>query len=253
MKLTTIITVFSAVIASAILAVSCVKQTGKEVALEQTNYTNKAFVQVYNGTLNSARNYVYVDGNAVTGAALAFAATFPSTPSNFAVTSGFRAFLIRDTSSTILTQPPLSFAENFEANQNYTIFMYDSLTTPKQKTVKNDIVFPDDTTSRIRFANFIFTKTAVPNVDLFSTRRNANVFTNVQITDVTNYVPHPSASKTVENDTLLVRETGTLNLLATLNGFAPVRKRSYTLVFRGRYQTTGTTGVARLLSSFSSN
>ncbi len=252
MKVTTIIATCSAIFVSALLAVSCVKQTGKEVALEQYDYSNKAFVQVYNGTLNSARNYVYVDGNAVTGAALAFAATFPSTPSNFSVLSGFRAFLIRDTLSTT-TQPPMSFAESFEANQNYTIFMYDSLTTPKQKTVKNNIIFPDDTTSRIRFANFIFTRTAVPNVDLYSVKRAANVFTNVQITDVTSYVPHPSSSKTVENDTLFVRETGTLNLLATLNGFAPVRKRSYTLVFRGRYQTTGTTGVARLLSSFSSN
>ena len=252
MKVTTIITTCSAIIVSALLAVSCVKQTGKEVALEQYDYSSKAFVQVYNGTLNSARNYVYVDGNAVTGAALAYAATFPSTPSNFSVTSGIRAFLIRDTLSTT-TQPPMSFAESFESNQNYTIFMYDSLTTPKQKTVRNNIIFPDDTTSRIRFANFIFTKTAVPNVDLFSVKRNANVFTNVSITDVTGYIPHPSSSKTVENDTLFVRETGTLNLLATLNGFAPVRKRSYTLVFRGRYQTTGTTGVARLLSSFSSN
>ena len=250
MKLTTIIIAFSAVIVSALLAVSCVKQAGKEVALEQNNFTNKTFVQVYNGTVNSARNYVYVDGNAVTGAAVAYGSTFPSTPSNFTVTSGVRAFLIRDTLPAT-TQPPMSFAENFEANQNYTIFMYDSLTTPKQKTVKNDIAFPNDTTSRIRFANFIFTRTAVPNVDLFSVKRNANVFTNVNITDVTNYVPHPSSSKTVENDTLFVRETGTMNLLATLNGFAPVRKRSYTLVFRGRYQST--TAPARTLSSFSSN
>ena len=252
MKVTTIITSGSAIIVSALLAVSCVKQTGKEVALEQMDYSNKAFVQVYNGNLTSARNYVYVDGNAVTGAALAYGATFPSTPSLFAVTSGFRAFLIRDTSSTILVQPPMSFAESFESGKNYTIFMYDSVTTPKQKTVRNDIIFPADTTARIRFANFIFTKTAVPNVDLFSVKRNANVFTNVPITDVTGYIPHPSSSRTVENDTLFVRETGTLNLLATLNGFVPVRKRSYTLIFRGRYQSTSGT-VVRTLSSFSSN
>src|SRR5258706_11245463 len=89
MKVTTIITTCSAVIVSALLAVSCVKPTGKEVATEQYDYSNKAFVQVYNGTVNTtARNYVYVDGNAVTGAALSYASTFPSTPSNFAITSG---------------------------------------------------------------------------------------------------------------------------------------------------------------------
>ncbi len=249
MKLTTILTACSCVIATAFLAVSCVKETGKEVALEQYDYSSKAFVQVYNGTLSSARNYVYVDGAPVTGAALAYASTFPSTPSLFAITSGFRAFLIRDTSSTILTQPAMSFAENLQATGNYTIFMYDTLTSPKQKIVQNDIIIPTDTTARVRFANFIFTRTAVPNVDIFSLKRNANVFTNVGITEVTGYIPYASSL----NDTLYVRETGTANLLATLNGFNPVRKRSYTLVFRGRYQTTGTTGLARLLSSFSSN
>jgi len=253
MKLTTIVTACSFVVVTAFLAVSCVKEIGKEVALEQTDYSSKAFVQVYNGTLSSARNYIYVDGAPVNGASLAYAATFPATPALFAITSGYRAFLIRDTSSTILTQPAMSFAENFQATANYTIFMYDTLTSPKQKIVQNNIIIPTDTSARIRFANFIFSTTAVPNVDLFSVRRAANIFTNVPITDVTSYIPHPSSSKTVENDTLYVRETGTLVTLATLNGFAPVAKRSYTLVFRGRYQTTGTTGIARLLSSFSSN
>lgn len=252
MKLTTILTTCSSVIVTALLVVSCVKETGKEVALEQTDYSSKAFVQVYNGTLNSARNHIYVDGARVTGTPLAYAATFPATPSLFAITSGFRPFLIIDTLVTT-TQLPMSFAENLQATANYTIFMYDTLTSPKQKIVQNNIIIPTDTTARIRFANFIFSRTAVPNVDIFSVKRNTNVFTNVAVTEVTNYIPHPSSSATSQNDTLYVRETGTMNLLATLNGFAPVRKRSYTLVFRGRYQTTGTTGVARLLSSFSSN
>jgi hypothetical protein len=253
MKVITKLKTCGLVIATALLAVSCVKETGKEVALEQTNFTNKAFVQVYNGTLSSTRNYVFVDGAPVNGAPLVYAATFPSTPSNFAIPEGFRAFLIRDTSSTILTQPPMTFAENFLASSSYTIFMYDTLTSPRQKTVVNNIIIPVDTTSRVRFANFIFSTSAVPNVDIFSLRKNANVFTNVPVTEVTEYIPYASSSKTVENDTLYVRETGTSNLLATLNGFAPVRKRSYTLIFRGSYKTPGTTGVARLLSSFSSN
>ena len=252
MKVITILTGCSAVIVTALLAVSCVKETGKEVAEEQTDYSSKAFVQVYNGTLNSARNHIYIDGPRVTGTALAYGATFPATPSLFAVTSGFRAFLIRDTLVTT-TQPPMSFAENLQDGANYTIFMYDTLTTPKQKIVQNHIVIPSDTTARVRFANFIFSRTAVPNVDVFSVKRNANIFTNIAITEVTPYIPFNAARTTANSDTLLVRETGTTNLLTQLNSYMPVSKRSYTLVFRGRYQTTGTTGVARLLSSFSSN
>ena len=230
------------------LAWGCVKDKGKEVAFENTTFADRSYVQIHNGILNAARNYIYVDGNVVNGAALAYNSTFPSTPSNFSVANGFREFLVRDTLSTT-TQVQLSFAENLQAGTYYTIFLYDTLTTPKKKIVANDIQIPTDTTARVRFANFIFSNVAVPNVDIFSLKRNANVFTNVGITNVTGYVPYASAL----NDTLYVRETGTTNLLATMNGFNPVQKRSYTLVFRGRYQTTGTTGVAMLLTSFSSN
>lgn len=248
MRTNKLIIAASTVVLVCCLGWGCKKDKGKEVAFENTTFTDKSFIQVHNGILNAARNYIYVDAVPVNGAALAFNSTFPATPSNFSVTNGFRAFLVRDTSSTA-TQVPLSFAENLQAGTYYTIFLYDTLTSPKKKIVANDIQIPTDTTARVRFANFIFSRTAVPNVDIFSLKRNANVFTNVGITDVTGYVPYASAL----NDTLYVRETGTTNLLATMNGFNPVQKRSYTLVFRGRYQTTGTTGIARLLTSFSSN
>ena len=80
-------------------------------------------------------------------------------------------------------------------------------------------------------------------------KRAANLFTNIPVTGVTDYIPYASSL----TDTLYVRETGTMTQLAVLNGFNPTQLRSYTLVFRGRYQTTGTTGIARLLTAFSSN
>jgi hypothetical protein len=248
MKAINLIKGCSAMITSALLVVSCAKKTDKIAAPETTNFADKVFVQVYNGIVGSARNYVYVDGNPVTGAALAFNSVFPSTPANFVAGDGFRAFLVKDTLSTS-TQVPISFAENLQAGKYYTIFLYDSLNLPKKKIVSNDISMPGDTTSRVRFANFIYTTTAVGNVDLFSVKRNATVFTNVNLTDVTGYVPYASAL----NDTLLVKDNLSGTVLATLNGFNPVQKRSYTLVFRGRYQTTGTTGIARLLTAFASN
>ena len=65
------------------------------------------------------------------------------------------------------------------------------------------------------------------------------------VTGVTDFIPVPSAF----TDTFYVRETGTTNQLAVLNGLTPTEKRSYTLVFRGRYETTSGT-IARTLSSF---
>ena len=231
-----------------IALVSCKKETGREHSPEDTDFTNKSFVQVYNGIINSTRNFVYLDANKLNGSALVFNSTFPSTPSNVAITSGYKTFLVKDTLPTT-TQVPLSFAEVLQPGNYYTVFLYDSLNSPKKKIVQNNIVIPDDTTARVRFANFIYSSTAVPNVDIYSLKRAANIFSNIAVTEVTDYIPYASAL----NDTLYVREAGTMTQLAALNGFNPTRLRSYTLVFRGRYQTTGTTGIARLLTAFSSN
>lgn len=228
--------------------VACTKEVGKEVATEDTNYSNKSFLQVYNGIVNSARTYVYVDGLPVTGAPLILGSTFPSTPSNIAITSGFREFLIKDTLSTT-TQMPLSFGEVLQPGKYYSMFLYDSINNPKKKIVQNSIVMPTDTTARLRFANFIYSPTTAPNMDVFSVKMQANVFSNVALTNVTDYVPFAS----VPNDTLIVREAGTLITVAQLNSYNPIRMRSYTVVLRGRYKTTTPAAIIPTLSSFSSN
>ena len=73
--------------------------------------------------------------------------------------------------------------------KNYTVFMYDTITTPKQKTVETKIVIPTDSTYRLRFANFVYNPTDVPGLDIFSFLRNANVVTNLKVTDVTDFIP----------------------------------------------------------------
>lgn len=223
------------------LYLSCTKTTPSVASTDQ-DFNNAALVQVYDATVNSSRNYVYVDGNAVTGSAMAFGNVFPSGAYAFKVNAGLRSFVIKDTLSTS-TQARIAFAENFDSKKNYIIFMYDTTTTAKQLTVQNDIVFPADTAARVKFANFIYNSSDVPAVDIFSKRVNANIFTNIPKTVVTGYIPFPASV----NDTLLVRETGTTNLLATLNGFNATPRRSYTLVYRGSHRGT------RTLSFFSNN
>lgn len=257
-------------ISMSVLAVSCVKDKDKEVALESNNFTDKSLIQLFNATLGSARNYIYVDGAPVNGAAIAYGASFPvtSTPANFAVSSGFRAFLIRDTSSTT-TQPIMSLAENLQSSVNYTLFTYDTLNAVKNKLVVNNIVIPADTTARLRFANFAYSPNALVPVDIFSKRLNTNIFTNVAITDVTGFIPYD----TRRSDTLIIRETGTgvdlQNRTVTTSGTPPVtvttfspvqiilsltRKRSYTVIFRGGYRTDLTTAATvRSLSLFANN
>jgi hypothetical protein len=226
-----------------VLIAACTKNTG-EPARQNRDFSSSSLLQLYVATLNASRNYMYINSSPVTGATIATGGLFPSTGYASDVPSGSTAFLVRDTLSTT-TQLPLSFGESLQPGKNYTIFLYDTITTPKQKTVETNIVIPVDTAARLRFANFVFSRTAVPSVDIFSKRRGINIFTNVPVTDVTGFIRVPSSF----NDTLIVRETGTLTQLAILNGINPTQKRSYTIVFRGRY--TNTTGTAAMtLSSF---
>lgn len=258
MKLSIIKLTAIPVLSLGLLFQACTKKRDL-VITEQTNFTNSTIAQVYIATVNASRNYVYVDAKQVTGAALTSGSVFPSTGPGFQTSPGIKAFLVRDTLGTS-TQVPFSFAENMQFNKNYTVFMYDTTTAPKQKTVETSIVIPSDNSARLRFANFVYTPTGITAFDIFSKKKNAVIFTNVQVSDVTSFIPYPSGV----NDTFYIRPTGTstnlqnlrptpapptyIDIFATLN---PTAKRSYTLVFRGGYRAYITTNsTLRTLSVF---
>jgi hypothetical protein len=211
---------------------------------EQQDLSKKAMVKVYSSTLGATRNYVYFDNLPVTGAGIAYGNLFPSVSFYAAINAGNKSVEIRDTLLTS-TQNAIKFSGNFQAGKYYTIFTYDTLNAAKQVTVEDKIVVPSDTTARIRFANMIYSRAAVPAVDIYSIKRQANVFTNVPTTGVTDFVPFATDIA----DTLFVRATGTTTNLTQLNAIVAREKRSYTVVFRGVYQLTSGT-LARTLTSF---
>ena len=257
MKVTRILTRISGVAITAVsLFISCKKETGKETAKETSDLGNSAIIQVYNASVPSAatdprRNYVYVDNVPLTGVPIDFGSFFPSSSTGSSVAAGSKQFLIKDTIRTSV-QPQLSFTPTLTAKSAYTIFMYDTFTTIKQKTVETKIQIPDDTSARVRFANFVYHPSAIAGIDIYSTRRKANVASNLMPTDVTDFMPYASAT----NDTLFVTEAGNpSNRLDTLRPFNPTPKRSYTLVFQGRWRTNEAGGAAnpRVLSVFANN
>jgi hypothetical protein len=213
---------------------------------ENRDFSDKAFLKVYNSTVNSTRNYVYLDNVPLTGAGLIFttAPLFPQVSYAAAIDAGTRNVLIKDTLVTT-TQKPITFTTTFDAGSNYMILTYDTITNPKYLVVKDVITQPADTTSRLRFANLVYNRVAVPNVDIYSIKLNQNIFTNIPTERVSDYIPYQSGLA----DTLFVRTAGTTTNLAQLNNFNPTQKRSYTIVFRGNYtSTTGT--LARSLTQF---
>lgn len=228
-------------IAAACTGISSCKKDKTTVATVTSAQNGLAYVQVLSGTVNAARNYVYVDNVPVTGAAIAFGGQFPAAAAYaFGIAGGAHTIVIKDTLATS-TQVPLSFQETFESGKKYTIFTYDTITAAKKLTVTDDIVTPTDTTARLRFANLMYNSTAAPNVDVFSFLKNANVFTNIPTATVSPFIPYVS----VITDTLYVRETGTSVLLAKV-AVAFTKQRSYTAFIRGSYK--GTKTAATLIS-----
>lgn len=220
----------------AFLLPSCAKKDQTTLPVE-TNFTNKSLLRVFVATVNASRNYVYVDGKALNGASLTSGSIFPSAGVYAsAIDPGFRSFLVRDT-LTATTQAQLSFAHDLQSATNYTLFLYDTINAPKQKIVQTTYVVPSDTTCRLRFANFIYNPTAVPNIDVFSFSRNTNLFTNIPVTGVTDFIPYPS---NLGGDTLYIRENGSaVNILkVALSSSTLQKKRSYTLVYRGSHRGT---------------
>lgn len=242
-------------VALSLLQTGCIKKA-EGVIVGNSQLTDKSMIQVYMAMVNSSRNYIYVNNAAVNGGSITQGTVFPATGPGFAIDGGFKAFLIRDT-LTATTQVPLSFANDFQAGKNYTIFAYDTITSPKQVTVQTDIVIPSDNTARLRFGNFIYNPTTPPAVDIYSKKLNTNIFTNVQVSQVTGFMPYVSDV----TDTFYVRQAGTgvnlqnysstgtpSDIIAVLT---PRAKRSYTLVFRGGFRATQVTAsTVRTLSTF---
>lgn len=226
------------IIGVAALLTACTKNFDGR-ASESVGTTNKAFIRIMPGSMGAARNFATLDGTLLNGTALAMGGIFPgaSTVTAFAtITPGARTIRIYD-SAAVPAQTPVSISAIFEEGKFYSVYTYDTSNAVKA-IIKNDVfTIPSDTTASVKFVNMISSTSAVPNVDLYSRRKRANIASNIAVLDESAYIPHISGL----SDTLEVRATGTATALALFNGFTFNSKRVYNVVFRGRYQATSGT------------
>src|SRR5690606_27631327 len=117
---------------SATLLISCNRDPIFDNTPHTSDFSNAAFVKMYNAIVGSNRVYAYADGNPVNGAAIAYGATFPAHTANpgFVLSPGTHGLIVKDTLRTS-TFVPLNFTLNAQANTKYSVFLYDSITTPK--------------------------------------------------------------------------------------------------------------------------
>ena len=236
-------TALTIVLGLCIFIVACKKDTKfYSIITEQKPSNDKAQIKVINAAVGTNRNYVYVDGSAVSGVTFLDGGAFPATNYYADIYTGVHAIMIKDTLATG-PQTPVTVTADFKPQGNYTIFMYDSTKSIKAKLVEDKLVVPatvDTGVAMIRFANFAYSTTPIPNLDVFSYSKQTNIFTNVSPTTVSDFIRYRAATTPV--DTLYFRPTGTAVDLVKL-GFTLTPRRSYSIVFRGRYSATRTVTV----------
>jgi len=115
-----------------------------------------------------------------------------------------------------------------------------SLRNSSQIFVRDSIVQPPPGYYNLRFIHAVWNDTAGKGIDIWSTRNNRYIFSNLKPGAISTFSQWPYNA--LLNDTLYVRRTGSPTVtLATLNGASFSNQRTYTLYYKGDGNlTTGT-------------
>jgi len=204
------------------------------------------FRQVVNG--RDSFN-VYVNGVKLNGAFLTYGSIFPATTNLYAAVPPGSPQSIRITVNGVTTPDSVTlvtFTKTLVAGSYYSFLITDSLLTAnesKQIFMEDKFSITDTSHFTIRFAHTILNDTLGKNVDVYSKRLAANMFSNISPGTVTTFITQPY---NLVSDTLIVRRAGTTFDLATLlpaNSIAFARQRAFTLLYKGIPNvTTGTKG-----------
>jgi hypothetical protein len=198
---------------------------------------------------------IFANGQKINGARLSFGGLFPGqTPAPYvAIPPG--AYDIKITVGGVVNTDSIPVATlkfNLAANTNYSFIITDSVFRAVRDSSRIFVrdSFPAPSTGRIglRFVNAM-TDTAIvnPRVDVWSARRNNNLYTNINPGATTSFTNQPFIAL---GDTLIVRRAGTLTEVARLNNITFADTKVYTLYLRGDAMLT--TGVkARTLTWYS--
>jgi hypothetical protein len=180
-------------------------------------------------------------------APIAIGGTFPAAPNYSVVQPGVAASIFGVRLST--GAPPggrdsalFNFGAVLSSGKYYSLFFCDSINKPGTVlTVADDIKLPADTgLIRVRFVNLIpNAPSATPRVDVYSTRLNSVILSNVAYKGVTQFIELPRlTTATSVTETYAIRWSGTTTNVATV-AVALTNGISITLFSRGLVGTTG--------------
>ena len=185
----------------------------------------------------------------LTGTPLAYERYFPTTTNVYAaVTAGLKT--IKFSLAAISQKDSLElFLKQVQADAGkyYSFIITDSIKSAslsKAMFLQDDILTLGSSQIGMRFVHAIWNDTAAKNVDIFSVRNNATIFSGRSAGSASSFAP---LNYFTTNDTLIVRRAGTTFALASLNGVGFTPGRNYTLVYKGNGAVTTATAKPRSL------
>ena len=228
---------------------SCSKQTAMDHVAGTNSPTGSAFLKIVHyapafrlATNKSDSVNIFLNDVKLNGSFLTFGSMFPSTTNLYAaVPAGVTSLKISTTG--ILTPDSIavvSMSKILEPGKYYSLIITDSVlnASPTKQIFTQDNFFISDTsTFTMRLVHAILNDTTGKNIDVYSTRRASNIFSNISPGTVTDFTVQPYNFIT---DTIIVRRAGGSFELARLSTAANplARQRAYTLVYKGTPSTT---------------
>ena len=185
----------------------------------------------------------------ITGTPLAYEKYFPTTTNAYAtIPTGMQTIKFSLAAVSQKDSMELFLKKvQIDAGKYYSFIITDSIkseTNSKAMFLQDDLLTLGASQIGMRFVHAIWNDTAAKNVDIFSVRNNANIFSARSAGTASTFTP---LNYFTTSDTLIVRRAGTTFALATMNSATFTPGRNYTLVYKGNGAVTTTTAKPRSL------
>ena len=185
----------------------------------------------------------------ITGTPLAYERYFPTTTNAYAaITAGLQT--IKFSLAAVSQKDSLElFLKKVQADAGkyYSFIITDSVKSEslsKAMFLQDDLLTLGASQIGMRFVHAIWNDTAAKNIDIYSKRNDATIFSARSAGSATTFIP---LNYFTTSDTLIVRRAGTTFALATFNGVTFTPGRNYTLVYKGNGAVTTSTAKPRSL------
>jgi hypothetical protein len=181
--------------------------------------------------------HIFVNGSKINGVRLSYGGAFPAINPTTYATVPHGNVQLKVSVGGLVNVDSIAVATintTFNQGENYSFILTDSLLSANRDSarilVKDSFPTPLNGRTWLRFVHTLVDTAADKRVDVWSARRNNNLFANVQPGSVGAFTNQPFINFP---DTLIVRRAGTMTELARLSNITYANQRVYTIFLRG--------------------